>query len=60
MLRENGRPVALRGSCESDDGARQVVGDGMVEKALYVKRGDLRGQGDPSRSQNPHTSDEAS
>ena len=29
--------------CESDDGGGQVVGDGMVEKAPYVKQGDLPG-----------------
>lgn len=40
-------------------GRLTVGGDGMVEKAGYVKQGDLVGQGDPARSQSPHSSEEA-
>ena len=36
--------------CESGDGGGQVVGGGMVEKAPYVKQGDLPGGEDGVRT----------
>ncbi len=39
-------------------GLLKVLGDGMVEKAVHVKQGDLVQQGDLARSQSPHSSDE--
>jgi hypothetical protein len=40
-------------------GRHAVSGDRMVRKARYVKQRDLRGEGDPSRSQSAHRSEEA-
>ncbi len=40
-------------------GEHRVVGDGMVRKVEYVKRGDLYGRGDSCRSQSLHSSVEA-
>jgi len=56
------KPVTLGGQHRSDDGARQVFGDGMRGRSRDVNQGDLpetRWKFPSGRSQSTHSSEEA-